>query len=472
METLRQLYFEYIERGPVTIEEIAGSGSSRRYFRLKTDQTSIIGTVGTNKEENEAFIALADHFSKCGLNVPKVLCVSDDHMCYLQQDLGGLSLFEALSSGRESGEYDDAQRRLLLDTMAALARFQIEGGRNLDFSCCYPQKEFDAQLVSFDLNYFKYCFLKAYGPEFNEVRLEADFKALSEYLLQDVPDAFMVRDFQARNVMLVGGKPYFIDFQGGRRGPLQYDVASFVWQARAGYPKGLREEMVERYLDALELYITVDRGDFRKRLRHFVLFRTLQVLGAYGFRGCFERKPHFLKSIPFALRNLKELLEEPFEEYPYLSEILLQLVEKQCAPAVVPEKSRLEVEVYSFSYKKGIPQDASGNGGGYVFDCRGVENPGRYEQYKQNTGLDANVKAFLDAQPGMRAFLDNVYSLADAHIRRYMERDFTHLMFCFGCTGGQHRSVYSAQHLAEYIAAKYPVKVRVIHREQLIETEL
>lgn len=328
-------------------------------------------------------------------------------------------------------------------------------------------------MISFDLNYFKYCFLKATGLEFSEIKLHEDFNRFSEDLLKTTSDeTFLYRDFQARNVMLVEDEPYFIDFQGGRKGPFYYDLASFVWQARANYSQQVKEILIKSYRDALKKYIDVPDGEFYKTLRIFVLFRTMQVLGAYGFRGYFEKKPHFLQSVPYAIDNLRKLIHDaPFEEYPYFQSILENLADMRQFSDLREEK-RLEVRIFSFAYKKGIPSDESGNGGGYVFDCRAIENPGKYDHFKHFTGLDAEVIKFLEDDGGVVKFMQNVYSLADAHVKRYIERKFTNLMFCFGCTGGQHRSVYCAQHLAEYIAKRYNVVVKLVHREQGIEQEL
>ena len=323
-------------------------------------------------------------------------------------------------------------------------------------------------MVDFDLNYFKYCFLKPSPVEFNEERLQDDFDRFKADLLKDCPDTFMYRDFQARNVMLHDGEPWFIDFQGGRRGPLQYDVASFVWQARARYPEDLKRELVEAYLDALESFIPVDRSAFRDDLRVFVLFRTLQVLGAYGFRGRIEKRAHFLESIPYALENLRELLADPFERYPYLTDVLKQLA---AAGPGLPEgpDGLLHVHIYSFSFKKGIPEDLSGNGGGYVFDCRAVHNPGKYERFRSMTGLDREVQDFLEENGEILTFLGHVFSVVDAHVDRFLQRGFSHLQVSFGCTGGQHRSAYSAQKLAEHLSGRAGVKVHLHHRELGIE---
>ncbi len=470
MEQLAKLFNQFTGKTPSEISELPSSGSNRRYFRLFSDNLSLIGVKGTSVEENMAFYKLSLHFTEKGLPVPRVLAHNEEFTCYIQEDLGDKVLYDAVSNGRERGVYNDAERKLLNRTIAMLPRLQFEGAQGLDFSVCYPQPEFDERMISFDLNYFKYCFLKATGPEFNEVRLDDDFKKLGEILLRDSYETFLYRDFQARNVMLVENNPYFIDFQGGRKGPIYYDLASFVWQAKSNYSEQLKKELIETYLFELKKYVTIEESYFYNQLRHFVLFRTLQVLGAYGFRGYFEKKPHFLQSVPFAIFNLKHLLTEPFSEYPYLYNLLLELTQLKQFSDINVDK-RLEIKIYSFAYKKGVPEDNSGNGGGYVFDCRGLLNPGKYEHYFHFTGMDKEVIEFMENDGGVFKFLDNVYSLADTHIERYIQRKFTNLMFSFGCTGGQHRSVYCAEHLADHIRAKYDVKVSVYHREQNIEKE-
>ena len=479
---------------PRTAEQLPGAGSNRKYYRLTDDRgETVIGVGGTSREENKAFVGLARHFASKQLPVPHILAVSADSMCYLQTDLGHRSLYDALAEGRKrGGAYSEKEKELLRRTIEALPRIQYEGAEGLDFGCCYPLPEMDAQAVAFDLNYFKYCFLKPSGLDFHEGRLEEDFRAMAADLaVRPGENTFLYRDFQARNVMLDDeGRPYFIDFQGGRKGAAEYDVASFLWQASAHYSLALRQELVDAYLKASRPYRRISDEAFQSRLKRFVLFRTLQVLGAYGFRGYFERKPYFLDSIPPAIANLRCLLEnDEVCPYPYLHALLKELValprlaesmemsspgeEKNYGKAVdeckaTPEigKSPLVVRVFSFSYRKGIPEDESGNGGGYVFDCRATHNPGRYEQYKTLTGLDEPVIRFLEEDGEILRFLESVYHLADTHVERYMERGFTDLMFAFGCTGGQHRSVYSAQHLALHLHEKYGIEVRLEHREQ------
>jgi aminoglycoside/choline kinase family phosphotransferase len=465
--SLIELYKQHVGKAPESVSELPSSGSNRRYFRLSGEQ-NLIGVLGTCVPENEAFLYMADHFRSKDIPVPEVVAVSEDRMCYLQADLGDTLLFNFIEKGRLTSSFSSEEKELLIKTIRLLPDIQFAGAVGMDFSVCYPASEFDVRSIMWDLNYFKYCFLKATGLEFEESRLEDDFQAMTEVLMRSQSSTFMYRDFQSRNVMVRDGEPWFIDFQGGRKGPFYYDVASFLWQAKAGFPQSLRNELISHYIDALRKYKPVDEEYFHEQLRHFVLFRTLQVLGAYGFRGYFEKKPHFMQSVPYAIANLRKLLEKPYPEYPYLSEVLNRLVNlNQFSDEI--KKRTLTVRVMSFAYKKGIPDDPTGNGGGFVFDCRAINNPGKYERYKPFTGLDANVIKFLEDDGEITTFLDNCYNLVDAAVERYMERSFTSLMVSFGCTGGRHRSVYSAQHMAEHLSKKYNIKVELVHREQNIE---
>ncbi len=482
---LSQLFTARFGTMPVSVSPLPVSGSHRRYFRLRDGGVSAVGVCGTDQEENRAFCAMADHFRSKGIPVPEVYGISGDGMYYLQEDLGDTTLFGYVSDGRLSGDYGPRDRKILLEAVSWLPKIQFEGADGLDFGVCRHSSVFDGRMVMFDLNYFKYCFLKAVGIEFDEVRLQCDFERLRDDAASVPADTFLYRDFQSRNVMVKDGKPYYIDFQGGMRGPVYYDLASFVWQARARYPQDLKNEMIKAYLAALSPYSTPDPVDFYEKLRLFVLLRTLQVLGAYGFRGYFERKEHFLKSIPAAMDNLRELLAAPLEAYPYLGSVLERVVgafdsgEVKFMPedGHIPERRAdvpasgagngiLTVTVCSFSYKKGIPEDISGNGGGYVFDCRAIHNPGRYGRYRSMTGKDAPVISFLEEDGEVLRFMEHAYALVDAHVKRYLERGFTHLMVCFGCTGGQHRSVYCAESMARHLAVSGSVNVRLIHREQ------
>lgn len=450
------------------VTELPSSGSNRRYFRLTSRHNILIGVKGSSAEENRAFIYMADHFKKKGLPVPEVFGHSDDWLYYLQEDLGDTLLFDAIEKGRKSCFFDENEKLLLRKTIALLPSIQCKGAEGLDFSHCYPQPEFNERSVLWDLNYFKYCFLKATGMEFQENKLEDDFNKMAGILLQNSTETFLYRDFQSRNVMVKNGEPYFIDFQGGRKGPVYYDIASFLWQAKANYPDDIREMLLGDYIQALQNFMPVNETLFRRQLKHFVLFRTLQVLGAYGFRGYFEKKPHFIQSVPFAIENLKTLLKDDFPEYPYLSMVLKELIAlKQFSEEM--KRRTLEINICSFAYKKGLPNDPSGNGGGFVFDCRAINNPGKYERYNHFTGLDEPVIKFLEDDGEITTFLEHVYTIVDTSVKRYTDRGFTNLMVCFGCTGGQHRSVYSAQHLAEHLNIKFGIKVNLVHREQNIE---
>lgn len=456
MDRLLSLYESVYGTAPDCMEPITGSASNRRYFRMSSPSGRCVGANGLDKAENDAFIAIARHFRSKGINVPEIIAVSDDGMTYLQEDLGNETLFD---------HRDDQE--LLCRTMAMLPKMQFEGAAGLDFSVCYPQPSFDRRMVMFDLNYFKYCFLKPSGLEFNEVLLQDDFEKLADRLLKDETDTFLYRDFNARNVMVRDGEPYFIDFQGGRRGPIYYDVASFVWHARAGYPEDVRENMLKSYLDSLSTYADIPRERFDHELKHFVLFRMLQVLGAYGFRGWQEGKAAFVVGIRPAIKALKELLPSLPEGFPYLSDTLGRLVGLPRFNEDDVQNGKLVVKVCSFSYKKGIPRDDSGNGGGYLFDCRYIHNPGRYEPYKKLTGRDEEVIRFLEDDGEVFRFMDNVYGLVDPHVETYLRRGFTSLTVGFGCTGGQHRSVYCAEHLAAHLAERFPdVHVTLTHREQ------
>lgn len=442
---------------------IKQQGSNRVYTRVTdADGKTVIRVDGTNRDENRAFIYMSRHFAALGLPVPKVLWVSEDEMSYTQEDLGDTLLFDSITP------------ILLERAIRALAHIQIEGAKDFDWSVCFPVPTMDERSIRWDLNYFKYCFLKGTKIEFSEPKLEDDFDALVQKLTANANiNTFLYRDCQSRNIMIKDGQPYFIDFQGGRRGPTQYDVASLLWQAKANIAPKLREQMIGAYLDELKkLQPDLDEHEWRTALPHFVLFRTLQVLGAYGYRGYFERKQHFLESIPNALRNLKEIFtQNPIlqQEYPTLfllsNQLSIPTVDRRSTDSQSQHEA-LVVTIYSFSFKRGIPVDESGNGGGYVFDCRSTHNPGKYEEYKHLTGLDQPVIDFLEQDGEILTFLESVDKLIDHHVERFLERGFTHLQVSFGCTGGQHRSVYCAEHLAKHLKEKYDVQIELNHRER------
>ena len=477
-QSLSQLFFEATGKKAGEQTALTASGSNRRYYRIESEDKSVslIGVQGTSREENHAFLYMAALFLEKGLNVPRVLAASDDEMCYVQQDLGNTLLFDYIAEGRKTGVFSAPEKEMLRKVVRGLAKFQVIGAEKFDFNQCYPQPEFNLRSILWDLNYFKYCFLKATGLDFQEDKLENEFERLAYILLRSNYSAFMYRDFQSRNVMICKDSngelvPYFIDFQGGKKGPVYYDVASFLWQAKANFHPDLREELIEEYIDELQKYMPVDRPVFYETLKHFVLFRTMQVLGAYGFRGYFEKKPHFLQSIPFAIDNLRHLLKHASEDYPYLIQVLKEMTEMKQFKDVGVRKP-LVVRVFSFSYKKGIPADTSGNGGGFVFDCRAINNPGKYERYQFFTGMDEPVISFLEEDGEILPFLEEAYNMVDFSVKRYMDRGFQNLMVSFGCTGGQHRSVYAAEKMATHINEKFGVEVQLIHREQNMERML
>lgn len=447
-----------------SIIPLPASGSNRRYFRMAFGSQSVIGAVGEDVTENQAFFYLTNHFQSKGLPVPKLLVVSSDSSAYLQEDISRSDLFSYITNGSIPETDREAKMR---EALSILVQFQIEGAKGLDFSKCYPQQEFDATTVMWDLNYFKYCFLKPSGINFNEQQLENEFVSLAHTLTVGNQPYFLYRDFQSRNILIrENGDLVFIDYQGSRRGPLLYDPASFIYQAKAGLSPEMRQRLFEHYLDALSTILPINKEAYRNQLKLFVLFRTLQVLGAYGYRGFFENKPHFIQSVPFALSNLKQLLSEGVLEGTYLAEVLASLVSCGLGVEQLESFEGLTVDVWSFSYRKGTPEDYSGNGGGFVFDCRAVHNPGRLPHLASLTGRDAEVIHYLGESKEMDQFLLNAKELVDASVNRYVSRGFKNLMISFGCTGGQHRSVYSAENMAHHLKQKFPaIRVVLRHRE-------
>jgi len=466
IKKLSELFFSWSKEQPAEIKELPASGSNRKYFRISGKSQQAVGAYNDNTAENKAFIGLSHHFGKYGLKVPSVFCVSEDFSCYLLEDLGDEILFDKLAVIRQkdgiSDEFINYYKKLLTD----LIQFQMVAGKSLDFSSCYPVAGFDRQAYLWDLNYFKYNFLKPLQIPFDEYLLEKDFIEFSTMLMIPESSFFVYRDFQARNVMLKDGDYFFIDFQDGRKGPLHYDLASLLFQARADLPFEIRENLIDYYLGKVEEIEPESLLNFREHFYHFALVRVLQTLGAYGFRGLFERKPHFLQSIPKAIENVKWLLENDKipENLPELKKclgflVLYESINEDFAPA-------LTVEINSFSFKRGIPSDLSGNGGGFVFDCRGLPNPGRYEEYKKFTGSDSPVSEYLASFPEVAEFIESALKMTAGTIKTYTNRNFTNLMISFGCTGGRHRSVYCANQLARNLQNIPGIKLVVRHREQ------
>ncbi len=468
LEEIKKTIAELIENigeKALEINAMPSSGSSRRYFRVKTDKRFLIGAYNLNIEENDAFFSFSKHFLECGLPVPEILAISDSKDIYIQTDLGDDSLFKHVEDCLKNGNYDEETIGLYKKTLDKLIEFQTIGHKGLNYAKAFPTAEFDEMSIMDDLNYFKYCFLKEHEEiSFNETRLDADFQRLTEFILEAPSDFFMYRDFQSRNIMIVNNEPYFIDYQGGRKGPLQYDVVSLLYQVKAKMPQELRNELIDYYKQKFS-----ESTDFDKYFPAFVLLRLLQVLGAYGFRGLIQKKLHFMQSIPYAIREIINVNEKwilPFE-LPELQGIIKQfgvLFDKY--EHIEPEQ--LTVTVNSFSYKNGgVPYDKSGNGGGFVFDCRALPNPGRYIEFKQKTGEDIEVQEFMDDKPDTHYFMQNVQLLVYQSIDNYLERGFKNLQVNFGCTGGQHRSVFFAQKIGELIHENYPmVRVEINHLAQ------
>lgn len=498
MTELVKLYRNHFGVEPAKLQPLGGAASNRRYVRITSPQDTldvpptVIGVIGENRKENHAFIALAEHMFSQGLSVPDIYAVSPDEMRYLQHDLGSVSLYDLLPKDKSQQPWPEDVVQTLHHVMRDLPRVQYLTARGFDFAKDgFREPCFNDSTVSWDLNYFKYCFVKLTGYQMDEVRLEHDFQTLHQAIMKhdcntsDWP--FLYRDFQSRNVMVSDGVPCYIDFQGGYRGPVYYDVAAFLWQTRAAYPSDLRVALLHTYVDALQEFMPVGYDQFHDQLGYFVIFRLLQTLGTYGYRGMYEHKTMFqdpiiasLKAVASELRNFSLT-----ETLPYITELFDGLMQM---PRFQPQTNagKLTVRVTSFSYKKGIPEDYSGNGGGFVFDCRAPHNPGRYKEYKKLTGKDQPVIDFLEGRPSqddvafpdhsgdrvgsellMPEYMQHVYAIVDPAIETYMRRGFTSLMVSFGCTGGQHRSVYGAEHMAAHIRERFPeVEVVLTHREQ------
>ena len=444
------------------------SGSEREYYRIRSKTKNAIGVYNPDKKENKAFLTFSKHFKSKNLNVPEIYAVDSRNDIYLEEDLGDTTLFAFLRALRKNGEFPAEAFEMYKRVLEELPKFQIVAGKDLNYSVCYPRKKFDRRSMLWDLNYFKYYFLKLAKIPFEEQALERDFNRFIDFLLSTDTKYFLYRDFQSRNVMLINNRPYFIDYQGGRKGALQYDVASLLYDAKADIPQPVRNELLRHYLDVLGNYIDFNRREFVEYYYGYVLIRILQALGAYGYRGFYERKEHFLKSIPYALENLSWLLENI--EFPVKLPALFGALRKMVKSRALkkfskPREYKLKVTVTSFSYKRGIPADKYGNGGGFVFDCRGLLNPGRYEAFKLLNGKDEEIIKFLEEKSNVKKFLRHVYSLVDFTVDNYIKRKFTNLMVNFGCTGGQHRSVYCAEAMAEHLRNKFDVNVDLIHTE-------
>jgi aminoglycoside/choline kinase family phosphotransferase len=477
MDVLKRLFEERfhlpVEQLQPLQDQLGGSG--RKIIRLMGGNYKAIGILYDVREENVAFLEFSRHFRGHRLPVPEIYGEDLAHGAYLEEDFGDLTLFDFLSQNRDHDKIAPPVVEAYRKVVAVLPRFQIEAGRDLNYKVCYPRASFDRQSIAWDLNYFKYYFLRLAEIPFNEQVLENDFSRLSKFLLNADHDYFLYRDFQSRNVMLRDGQPYFLDYQGGRKGALQYDIASLLYDAKADLPPELRQQLLDRYLDQVSGFIPLDREIFLRYYYAYVYVRIMQALGAYGFRGFYERKVHFLQSVPYALKNLRWLLhhvELPIA-LPTLMEAFRSMLGSEKLQSLSTEGQQqtavggenLTVRIFSFSFHRGLPRDETGNGGGYVFDARSLPNPGREERFKQLTGKDAPVIEYLNHQDSVHEFLASALSLVDASVSAYQKRHFKNLMVSFGCTGGQHRSVFLAEQLARHVREKNGVDVVLRHRE-------
>jgi aminoglycoside/choline kinase family phosphotransferase len=469
MDVLKKLFEERFGSAPERIQPLQGElgGSGRKIIRLASGSVSAIGILYGVREENAAFLEFSRHFRQHGLPVPEIYAEDLEHGAYLEEDFGDTTLFEFLSKNREGENIAPAAVEAYRKVVAVLPRFQIEAGRDLDYSVCYPRGSFDRQSIAWDLNYFKYYFLRLAGISFNEQALEDDFDSLTTFLLSAERDYFMYRDFQSRNIMLRGGEAFFLDYQGGRKGALQYDIASLLYDAKADLPALLRQELLDLYIERLGEFGGIEREGFLHYFYAYVYVRILQALGAYGFRGFYERKAHFLQSVPYALKNLRWLLHNvklPIA-LPTLMGAFNSMLASEKLQGLASEADNLTVRILSFSFHRGMPKDESGNGGGFVFDGRSLPNPGREERFKALTGKDAAVIEYLNQQESVHQFLASVMSLVDASVNNYQKRGFKNLMVSFGCTGGQHRSVFLAEQVAKRLCGRNGVEVVLRHRE-------
>ena len=470
---LTRLYQERFGVPPTTVLPLEGDGSARKLYRVVgASCDTAIGVFGPDPEENRAFLSYSRSFREAGLAVPQIYAVDEAAGVYLEEDLGDTTLFDAVSAARklEGGDFPASMLPVYRRVVEELPRFQVIGGRTVDYSVAYPRAAFDRQSILWDLNYFKYHFLKLAHVPFNEARLERDFKRFANFLLQADRRHFLYRDFQSRNIMLRDGEVWFIDYQGGRKGALQYDLASLLFDSKAAIPAAVREQLLEHYLQALSRLIPVKREAFLEHYRGYVLVRIMQAMGAYGYRGFYERKIRFLQSVPAAIENIEEILGS--QGLPLDLPELSAVFERICASRTLRQRAPrpaagLTVHIGSFSYKHGYPEDTSGHGGGFVFDLRALHNPGRYAEYTELCGFDEEVARFLESVPEVEDYWKNVVSLIDNQVNTYLTRGFTSLSAFFGCTGGQHRSVYFAERLARHVRERFPeVNVDLTHREE------
>lgn len=468
-QNIIDLFFKWSGEEVETITQLPQSGSYRKYYRIKSKTKKAIAVENSDYKENFAFVEFSKHFRKKNLPVPEIYAENLSKNIYLQQDLGNTTLYDFLKKSNEINNFSEKAIKIYEKVIDNLIKIQTLGHQDFDYSICYPRSEFDKQSIMWDLNYFKYFFLKIAKIPFYEQDLEDDFHTFSNFLLKAEKDFFLFRDFQSRNIMLIDENPYFVDYQGGRRGAVQYDLASLLYDAKAEIPNHIRLQLLDYYYDKFSSIYKISKQKFVTFFHAFSLIRILQALGAYGFRGLIEKKLHFIQSIPLALRNLRYVVENLDKNLniPQLKTALIHLIEKsEFSNFKTNIDYNFKIEIKSFSYKKGFPKNTSEHGGGFVFDCRSLPNPGRYEKFKKNSGLDRNVIDFFVAEPEVEKFISEVFLIISNVIKKYKERKFNYLSIYFGCTGGQHRSVYCAEKLSSLISEEFNIVPALEHIEK------
>lgn len=469
---LSGLFEESTGKKPLQIQPITGSGSQRKYYRLTGKSNSFIGTVSCNIAENEAFFHVASVFLSNGVPVPELIRISNDRKAYLQSDLGSVSLLDLVERSWLQGSFHPSLLDFYREALDKLLHIQFVAGKKIKFAKCFPESGFSMMSIREDLNYFRYYFLKLHNIDFNESRLNKVFDKFARKISSLGNSAFMYRDFQARNIMVHLGKLYFIDFQGGRKGPVLYDLASILYQGKARIPGNYRHALKEHYFNNAVSMGMGSQDEADEQYIMLVYLRLMQVLGAYGYRGLIQKKSHFIESIPYTLSEIDKLLiNSPLQtEFHELNQVLEQAVaaKDQYMKPAGERNNSLIVRINSFSYKKGgIPDDESGNGGGFVFDCRPLPNPGRDIRFKSLTGMDAEVKDLLGNNHEVQQFLRHTHAILEQTLLNYTERNFSDLMISFGCTGGQHRSVYCAEQTALFLRKKFPGLEFIVRHPEL-----
>lgn len=462
--TVEQAYLKWRGTAPGIITRLPQSGSDRVYFRLLYGDEHVIGAYNPSREENDAFVGFSNHFRSKGLPVPEIYVYYPDERVYFLEDLGDSNLFTWLAQRSDEERFNQETEALFLTVASDLVRIQTEGIKGLDLSLCYPHRSFDRQSMVWDLNYYKYMFLKLIGAPFNEIKLERDFEALTRFLLDAGQEYFLFRDFQTANIMIRDGKPWYIDYQGGRLGAPQYDIASLVYDAKAYIPSGIREKTLERHLDLFAAATGKPRESLAKYSGAFTLIRLMQALGAFGFRGLHENKPTFSESIVPAVELMNDLL--------WGGKLHIDLPELTKASESVPLQRKyrilshyqelVKINIESFSYVRGRSVNYD-TGSGFVFDCRGLRNPVLESDLRERTGLDPEVAEFFGNDDEAVAFAGDCSNIIRNTLPMMRRKGILEIHAAFGCVGGQHRSVWCAARVASMLSAMPGVTVTVNH---------